>query len=106
MSDWRAITRTVPSGLHAKKLCHGSHFASHTQTADLGKMNAYVVNQAVSNQRNILMLGIEEFTHCQRRTALLPQQSEVVIFLGWQRVFQKKEPIPFQFFAQANRLMG
>ena len=52
------------------------------------------------------MLGIEEFTHCQRRTALLPQQSEVVIFLGWQRVFQKKEPIPFQFFAQANRLMG
>src|SRR5437867_993736 len=52
------------------------------------------------------MLGIKEFAHCQRSTALLPQQSKVVIFLGWQWILQKKEPVLLQFFAQANRLIG
>ena len=52
------------------------------------------------------MLRIEQLAHGDRRGALLPQEAEVVVLLGRERVFEEEGAILFQVLAELDRLAG
>jgi len=54
-------------------------------------MDANVVDQTVGDQGNVLMLRIEQLPHCDRRGTLLPQEPEVIIFLGRDQILEPAE---------------
>src|SRR5262249_152383 len=64
------------------------------------------IDQAVRDQRDILMLGVEELSHRDRCGTLLPQEPEMIVLLRWERVFDKERAIRFQILAELDRLAG
>src|SRR5881394_4196379 len=101
----RRVTWSVPGGTDTEKLAQRGDLARRTQTADLRNVDADEINQPLFDEGHVFVLGVEQFTHGQRRTRLLAQQAEMIVVFRRERVFQKKQTIGFERLAQIDRLI-
>src|SRR5258707_860207 len=94
----------MPGGPHTEELAIGGQFSRHAQTTDIRDMNAHEVDQPPGNERNIFCLIDIKLTHGNRNRGLLPQEGEVPVVLGSERILEEKEVVLLQFLGQIDRL--
>ena len=104
--DRRGVAGAVPGGLHAEELAERRHLARRAQPADLRDVDADEVDQPAGDQRQVFLLRVEQLAHRDRHARLLPDEVEVVLLLGRQRVLDEERVVLLQLLAQADRLAG
>src|SRR2546426_9651532 len=96
----------MPGSAHAVKLADGCDLARGADTAYLREMATDEIDQPPADQIEPFVWIVEEFAHRYWRRTLLTQNLEVPDVFRRERVFQKKEPVRFDFFGQPNRVDG
>src|SRR5262249_35619332 len=94
----------MPGGANAEEFRERLNLARRTQASYLRDVDAYEIDQAVLDQRHVFVLRVEQLAHGQRGRGLLPQDFEMFVFLGRERIFEEEEVMILYIFAELQRL--
>src|SRR5204862_5097560 len=75
------------------------------QPAYLRDVNADEVDQPILDERQVLVLRVEQLAHRDRNARLLPQQPEMVVVFGRERILEEEQPIRLERLAQVDGLV-
>ena len=101
VADRRDVAGAVPGRAHPEELAEDAQLARRRQPANVRDVDADEVDQAVADQRHVLVLVHEQLAHRDRDHALLAQDAEVVVVLRREEVFQEEQVELLQLLRQA-----
>ena len=96
----------MPRRPDAEELAQRLPPCAPAQAADLRDVDANEVDQALGDERDVLVLRVEQLSHRQRDGRLLPQQTEVVVLFGREWILEEEQPILFELLAERDGLVS